>query len=223
MASKKISELTAAGALSGVELVEVVKGGVNVQTTTQNLADLGAGGGAVDSVNGATGVVVLDAGDIAFTPVGTIAATDVQAAIAEVASEAGSSAWGSITGTLSSQTDLQSALDAKQNNLDSASASTAGGTITLDMNSLRQRLFVGSASFAAAKILALSNTTNALLFSFVFQVTNVAAVITMPADFIMADPFFDGDDWTPAVIGVYELGGTWNGTGWVVKIAGPFV
>lgn len=38
----------------------------------------------VQSVNGATGVVVLDAGDIAFTPAGGIAATDVQAAILEV-------------------------------------------------------------------------------------------------------------------------------------------
>lgn len=42
---------------------------------------------AVDSVNGATGVVVLDAGDIAVTPVGSIAATTVQAAIEELDSE----------------------------------------------------------------------------------------------------------------------------------------
>lgn len=64
---KKISDLTAAGALSGVELVEIVQGGVNKQTTTQDIANLAGGGGT----------------------------------------------WGSITGTLSSQTDLQSALDAK--------------------------------------------------------------------------------------------------------------
>lgn len=88
MANLKISELTTAGALTGAELVELVQGGLNKKSTTQDIADLG-GGGAVDSVNGATGVVVLDAGDIAFTPTGTIAATDVQAAIAEVASEAG--------------------------------------------------------------------------------------------------------------------------------------
>jgi hypothetical protein len=50
------------------------------------------GGGAVDSVNGETGVVVLDAGDIAFTPAGTIAAATVQAAIEEVATEAGGAA-----------------------------------------------------------------------------------------------------------------------------------
>lgn len=41
----------------------------------------------VDSVNGATGVVIIDAGDIAFTPTGTIAASDVQAAIAELGTE----------------------------------------------------------------------------------------------------------------------------------------
>lgn len=53
MASKKISELTAAGALTGTELVEVVQGGVNKQTTTQDIADLGGGGaGTVESVTG---------------------------------------------------------------------------------------------------------------------------------------------------------------------------
>jgi hypothetical protein len=72
MASKKISELPASGALTGAELVEAVKGGVNVQTTAQDIADLGGGGGgAVDSVNGQTGVVVLDAGDVGADPAGS--------------------------------------------------------------------------------------------------------------------------------------------------------
>lgn len=47
----------------------------------------GGGGGAVDSVNGETGVVVLTAGDIGSTATGDVAATNVQAAIAELASE----------------------------------------------------------------------------------------------------------------------------------------
>lgn len=46
MANKKISELTAAATLDGTELVEVVQSGANVQTTTQEIADLGGGGGA---------------------------------------------------------------------------------------------------------------------------------------------------------------------------------
>lgn len=46
MANKKISELVVAGALTGTELVEGVQGGVNVQMTTQDIADLGGGGGS---------------------------------------------------------------------------------------------------------------------------------------------------------------------------------
>lgn len=64
MANLKISELTAAGALTGAELVELVQGGVNKKSTTQDIADLGGGGGA----------------------------------------------WGTITGTLSDQTDLNAVL-----------------------------------------------------------------------------------------------------------------
>lgn len=53
--NKKITELTAAGALTGSEPIEVVQGGINVQTTTQHIADLAAGG--VSSVNTRTGAV----------------------------------------------------------------------------------------------------------------------------------------------------------------------
>lgn len=106
--------------------------------------------------------------------------------------------------------------------LDQATPSTAGSTITLDMNSQIQRMFVGSASFATAKTLALSNTTNALVFNFSYTVTNVAAVITMPSSFVMSDPNFDGDDWVPPLTGNYEMGGTFDGTNWLVKIAGPY-
>lgn len=57
MANRKISELSAAGALTGTELVEAVQGGANVRTTTGDIAALSTG--AVSSVNGATGAVVL--------------------------------------------------------------------------------------------------------------------------------------------------------------------
>lgn len=40
MARKKISEYTAAGTLTGAELVEVVQGGANKRTTTQGIANL---------------------------------------------------------------------------------------------------------------------------------------------------------------------------------------
>jgi len=43
MANKKISQLTAAAALTGTELLPIVQGGVTVQTTAQDVADLGGG------------------------------------------------------------------------------------------------------------------------------------------------------------------------------------
>lgn len=85
MADLKISELGAAAALDGSELIETVQGGVNVQTTTQDIADLGGGGGA----------------------------------------------WGSITGTLSDQTDLQTSLDARVDKVNSAGALVDGASIDL--------------------------------------------------------------------------------------------
>lgn len=97
--AKKISGLTAAGALDGSELVEIVQNGTNVKTTTQDIADLGGGGGGGGTVESVTGDGVdntdpdnpvlsfPDAADVSFTPAGNIAATDVQAAIEELDTE----------------------------------------------------------------------------------------------------------------------------------------
>jgi hypothetical protein len=62
------------GALSGDEIIGASKDGGAVSLTAQQIADLGGGGGAVDSVNGQTGVVVLDATDVGADPAGTAAA-----------------------------------------------------------------------------------------------------------------------------------------------------
>lgn len=83
--SKKISQLSAGAALDGTELVEVVQNGTNVQTTTQDIADLGGGGGG-----------------------GT---------------------WGSITGTLSNQTDLSAALNLKFDSLITFNTQTGDYTL----------------------------------------------------------------------------------------------
>jgi hypothetical protein len=65
----RITELNPAssGPLVGNELVPAVQGGVTVQVSVQDIADLGGGGGAVTSVNGNTGIVVLDAVDVGAT------------------------------------------------------------------------------------------------------------------------------------------------------------
>jgi hypothetical protein len=183
----------------------------------------------------------------------------------------GGGTWGSITGTLSDQTDLQSALNAKaplasptftgtvvlpsatsigtitntelsyvdgvtsaiqtqfsgkEPILTSSSTSTASGTVTLDMNSLTQKIFYGSASFATSKTMAFSNTTNALVFTFHFEITNVAGTVVFPANVVMSDPLWDTatQTWTPLSIGLYEMVGRYNAatSNWKVSIDGPY-
>lgn len=196
MADLKISELSNAGALDGSESVEVVQGGVNVKTTTQDIADLGGGGGHVIENEGTP---LTQRADLNFVGAGVNAADSGGKTVVTIGTEAAYI-------------------------IDQASASTAGGTITLDMNSQIQRSHVGSASFSGPKTLALSNTTNSLFFNFFFEVTSVLGVITMPSDFLMSTIDFDGSAWTPPNTGLYELGGSFNDTSnmWYVKIAGPF-
>jgi hypothetical protein len=79
MANRKISELSAAGALTGTELVEIVQSGSNVQTTTQDIADLGGGGGgssndkadALITIVSDSGAYTLQASDLALINTGT--------------------------------------------------------------------------------------------------------------------------------------------------------
>jgi hypothetical protein len=111
-----------------------------------------------------------------------------------------------------------------RNVLDQTTSSTASGTITLDLNNQIQRIFVGSATFATSKTMALSNSTNALVFNFHFEVTNVAATLVFPSTWLMSDTNFNtgSDTWTPPSTGKYEMGGTYDGTNWKIKISGPF-
>lgn len=230
MASKKISELTAAGALSGVELVEVVKGGVNVQTTTQDIADLGGGGGgsgdvvgpasATDSVpvlfDGTTGKLVKDS-----TPTGT-GNPVLQTGPTLTNPVVGTQSPGD-NSTLAASTAYADAAVAAASTLGSVSTSTAGATITLNMDSNIQRIHVGSATFATAKAVDMTNVSGSLSFQFIFEVTSVAAVLTLPSDWLMTTLDFDGADWTPPATGKYVFGGSWNGTNWFVNAAGPYI
>ncbi len=94
--SKKISALPSAGAITGSELIEVVQNGANVKTTISAVASGGAG---VLSIVEGTNITIDD--------------TDPQNPIISSTGGGGASDWGDLGGTLSDQTDLQDALDAK--------------------------------------------------------------------------------------------------------------
>lgn len=79
----------------------------------------GGGSGAVDSVNGQTGVVVLDIADIGGVVTdATLTGDGTPGDPLSVATVPTAPAWGDITGTLSDQTDLNTALGTKANTAD---------------------------------------------------------------------------------------------------------
>lgn len=108
--------------------------------------------------------------------------------------------------------------------VDDATIDTSGGTITFNFQEVVSRIFIGNASFATPKTIAYSEATNALKFEFLFQVTNVAAVLTLQSNSLVnaIAGIWDstGKTWTPNDIGRYVLEGTYDGTNWWIKIRG---
>ena len=107
--------------------------------------------------------------------------------------------------------------------LDTASVSTASGTITLNLNSQIQRIFTPSADIGAIKTWALSNATNGLRIEFSFNLTGLYAQ-TFPSNFVMSDARWNTStqEWTPLDTGEYLAKATYNGTNWRLTIEGPF-
>jgi hypothetical protein len=108
--------------------------------------------------------------------------------------------------------------------LDQIEVATAGGTITLDFDSKIERMFVGGAPFATPKTIAFDNDTVALLGQFVFDISNIAAVLTFPSDVIMqgSDSRWDAGafEFTPDATGKHQFSISWDGTNWILLAAG---
>ncbi len=109
------------------------------------------------------------------------------------------------------------------------STSTASGTVDFNFqtNSLNrvQKIFTGSASFAASKTITFTNAGNGLAWDFHFEVTNVAATLVFPSNVIMSDVNWNTSTqtWTPPATGKYEAAATFDGTDWKVKMSGPYL
>lgn len=89
MALRRFSDNPAATLpLTGAETLPALQAGGDVQVTVQDVID--AASGAVTSVNGATGAVVIEADGVPFDNTASgLTATDVQAAIDEIAAGGG--------------------------------------------------------------------------------------------------------------------------------------
>ena len=103
------------GSTGAVSVQETLVSGTNIKTiNNQSLLGAGnieiSGSGGVASIDGLDGAITLIEGS-------NITITDNGSNEITIAASGGASDWGDIGGTLSNQTDLQSALDAKQDDL----------------------------------------------------------------------------------------------------------
>lgn len=106
--------------------------------------------------------------------------------------------------------------------LTQVSTSTAGSTITLDMDFKTQRMFYGSAAFSSGKNIVLADTANALVFYFTFIVNSSGGTLTMPTNWKIEDDRVTGHVFTPAGADTLELWGARNAfnNSWNVAISG---
>jgi hypothetical protein len=103
-----------------------------------------------------------------------------------------------------------------------ASASTASSTITLTFGSgiaAFERRFIGSASFATPKTIALASDTNANHFTFLFEITDVAATLTFPADFKSSDTRFSSLVFTSLETGIFKATADYDGNSWYIDFS----
>jgi hypothetical protein len=94
--------------------------------------------------------------------------------------------------------------------------STASATITLDFESKKEWLFYATPSFATAKTIAVSNATNAIRFTLLFEITNTNGTLTLPSNFMCVDARMVGQVFTPLDIGRYKMRADFDGTNWWV-------
>jgi hypothetical protein len=96
----------------------------------------------------------------------------------DLVAKGGSTTWGSITGTLSSQTDLQTALDAKTNKLITTNRQTASYTLVLSDADKLVEMNVGSANNLTVPLnssVAFSTGTQILLAQYGAGQTTIVA------------------------------------------------
>ena len=111
MPDKKITDLTAITTIVDTDVLPIVD--VDADETKKITISQVKAQSPVQSVNGSTGAVTVQETLVSGTNIKTINSTSLLGS-GDITISGGSTDWGDIGGTLSNQTDLQNALDAKQ-------------------------------------------------------------------------------------------------------------
>lgn len=199
--------------------------------------DLGGGAGVTDgdkgdiTVSGSGATWTVDNTAVTFAKIQNIntsrllgRSTASTGSVEELTIGAGLALSGGVLAAEINSGNLALNIDATPYGLLSNNTSVAGSTITLDMNGQKQRSFNGSATFATAKTVAVTNSSNTYTFVWTFEITNLAAALTVPADWYLNSPDYNTSVWTPPATGKYFLSGKWDSvlSAWFININGPY-
>jgi hypothetical protein len=97
------------------------------------------------------------------------------------------------------------------------------GAIVMNMENLKQKMFLGSAPISTDKTWSMINKVNALKFTDFVEFVGTP-VQTFPDDWVMNDSGWElaGEKkWTPGGAGKYKIKGEFDGTEWQIEIFGP--
>lgn len=147
MANKKISELPAAGALTGTEAVEALQGGVNVQTTSQAIANLAPGGGGSAWTTSAAGLVERST------------QAESQAIITQFLAAGTTGLSGARTGSELEILDVLNALGIfpQVKTVTASAGGGASGTATINLDNIRWAKYIANTTWTGNITLALTN------------------------------------------------------------------
>lgn len=103
----------------------------------------------------------------------------------------------------------------------------SGANITFDLQNRAENVFNSSATFASAKTILVNNTAGAIHFSWIFEITNLAATLTFPIAVEMpeSDTRWNAatNVWTPSAIGKYEISVLNDGTNLKAVVSARYV
>lgn len=100
------------------------------------------------------------------------------------------------------------------------------GALSFDLGGALMAILSLPVSFATPKTVSLVGDTNAHKFDFSFQITDVAAILTFPGNFLMSDTRWDEStqEWEALEIGKYIGAALFDGSNWFLTISPvPFV
>lgn len=115
-------------------------------------------------------------------------------------------------------TDIKDSFQSNHKQVSVAVGASPGDTITLNFSNRQNVVFVGSGSFASARLISMSNDSAGIKFDLAIQITNMAATLDFGSGSVFKSNHADWNAgsqlFSPSEIGLILITGTKVGSNW---------